>query len=79
MTELAIFDCDGGLVDSEPLACRSLEIALTNFGIEITYDEVAERFTGMGIKAVISDVKDRHGKDLTPAFWASVLMVLATV
>ena len=44
--ELLIFDCDGVLIDSEPVASRVLWQSLTRAGIDISYREVHERFTG---------------------------------
>lgn len=44
--ELLIFDCDGVLIDSEPLASRVLWQSLTRAGIAISCREVRERFTG---------------------------------
>ena len=73
MTELVIFDCDGVLIDNEPIACRSLAKALNEFGVEISYDEVVELHIGASIKGVIKDIKERYGRDLTPEFWAGHL------
>jgi HAD superfamily hydrolase (TIGR01509 family) len=44
--DLLIFDCDGVLVDSEALACRAVSEALSEFGLSLPVDEVAERFLG---------------------------------
>ena len=73
MTELVIFDCDGVLIDSEPLACRAMETALNNFGVAISYQEVVKHHIGSSIKGVMADIKDRYDVDLTPEFWAGHL------
>ena len=73
MTDLIIFDCDGVLIDSEPIACRTMETALNNFGVAISYEEVVEHHIGTSIKGVIADIKDRYEVDLTPEFWAGHL------
>ena len=44
--DLVIFDCDGVLVDSEPIANRVLCEQLEAAGLSITPDEVMSRFVG---------------------------------
>ncbi|WP_332715613.1 HAD family hydrolase [Pelagibacterium mangrovi] len=44
--ELIIFDCDGVLIDSEPVASRTLALALQRAGITITAEESHIVFTG---------------------------------
>ncbi len=44
---LLVFDCDGVLVDSEPLAGAVLNEALNELGLEISLAESAARFTGL--------------------------------
>jgi HAD superfamily hydrolase (TIGR01509 family) len=44
--DLIIFDCDGVLIDSEPLASRTLSEALTAAGVAMTPLEVHQTFTG---------------------------------
>ena len=39
MTELIIFDCDGVLVDSEPIANKTLIEVLGEIGLSITFEE----------------------------------------
>ena len=43
---LVIFDCDGVLIDSEPIASRTLAEALAAAGVAITPQEAHRRFTG---------------------------------
>lgn len=43
---LIIFDCDGVLIDSEPIASRTLAEALAAAGVDITPQEAHRRFTG---------------------------------
>jgi HAD superfamily hydrolase (TIGR01509 family) len=43
---LVIFDCDGVLIDSEPIASRTLAEALVDAGVAITPAEAHRRFTG---------------------------------
>ncbi|WJR68683.1 HAD-IA family hydrolase [Neorhizobium sp. CSC1952] len=44
--DLLIFDCDGVLINSEPIASRTLAKALQDAGAAITAEEVLVRFTG---------------------------------
>jgi HAD superfamily hydrolase (TIGR01509 family) len=44
--ELLILDCDGVVVDSEPIATRILAGMLNSLGVSIEAEEVAQRFTG---------------------------------
>jgi HAD superfamily hydrolase (TIGR01509 family) len=44
--ELLIFDCDGVLIDSEPVASKVLQEALQSAGVSISVGEVHSRFTG---------------------------------
>ncbi|WP_416797425.1 HAD family hydrolase [Ciceribacter azotifigens] len=45
-TELLIFDCDGVLIDSEPVASRVLWQTLNDADVAISLSEVHRRFTG---------------------------------
>lgn len=44
--ELLIFDCDGVLIDSEPVAARVLWQSLAQAGVAVSLSEVHARFTG---------------------------------
>ena len=46
MIELVIFDCDGVLIDSEPIANRVLARKLEEAGLRMTLDEVMTTFVG---------------------------------
>jgi len=48
--DLLIFDCDGVLIDSEPVASRLLAKALQQAGVRLTVSEVHRRFTGASEK-----------------------------
>jgi HAD superfamily hydrolase (TIGR01509 family) len=51
--ELIIFDCDGVLVDSEPIINRAHASVLTACGYSITEQELVERFCGMSEKCAV--------------------------
>ena len=62
--ELVIFDCDGVLVDSEPIAVRVDLVVLAQFGLELSETEVIERFVGRERKRDLRGVRrvlDRDG------------------
>ena len=51
-TKLVIFDCDGVLVDTEPLTDVALSEKLTGYGLPIAPHEVQQLFRGGTIQAV---------------------------
>lgn len=50
MIKLVIFDCDGVLVDSEPMTLKLIAQSLTQHGLSMTAGEVAAKFTGGALK-----------------------------
>jgi HAD superfamily hydrolase (TIGR01509 family) len=50
---LVIFDCDGVLVDSEPISISVLVQAMADLGVTITEDEAYERFLGKSLATLI--------------------------
>ncbi len=50
--ELVIFDCDGVLVDSEPIFNRVLHEFLISYGATLSFAECCETFTGKNRQAV---------------------------
>ncbi len=65
---LVIFDCDGVLVDSEPLAARVDAEMLGELGWAISVEEVAERFIGRSSADVRTVVESHLGRTL-PEGW----------
>lgn len=63
-----IFDHDGVLVDSEPLAMATLADLLAQHDAPITPDEAFARYLGTGLDFVITDAQERHGIELRPSF-----------
>jgi HAD superfamily hydrolase (TIGR01509 family) len=66
--KLVIFDCDGVLVDSEPLAARVLAEALLELGLHTTVDEVDRRYRGRSISDIVKDIEGRLSGPLPPNF-----------
>ena len=56
-TRLVIFDCDGVLVDSEPISVSVLVKAMNDLDVPITEEEVYGRFLGRSLATVIETMK----------------------
>ncbi|WP_449044857.1 HAD-IA family hydrolase [Paracoccus versutus] len=61
-----IFDCDGVLVDSEPLAAAEIEALLQGLGAPITRARIYDEFLGRSFSAIVEAARDQ-GVDLGPA------------
>ena len=72
MLSLVIFDCDGVLVDSEPIASRILAGVLSGLGYAVTAEECVARFTGISVAALVERVEQDWGRPL-PADFAESL------
>ncbi|AJD42898.1 HAD family hydrolase [Rhizobium sp. SEMIA 4085] len=59
-TRLVIFDCDGVLVDSEPISVSVLVEAMNDLGVPITEEEVYGRFLGKSLATVIETMKSEY-------------------
>lgn len=72
VTMLVIFDCDGVLVDSEPIANRILAEALSAEGLAMGTEEAAEAFVGLSMASVLAEAEARLRRALRPGFLAAV-------
>ncbi len=70
--ELIIFDCDGVLVDSEPIANRVMAEAVTALGWPLTTQDCIARFKGHHFDTVIAAVEARLGRPV-PEDWVADL------
>lgn len=71
--KLVIFDCDGVLVDSEPLVNRIEAEFFTQLGVRMSAQEACAQFKGKTVKQVAGALQARTGRDLTAEFgydWA---------
>jgi beta-phosphoglucomutase-like phosphatase (HAD superfamily) len=59
--DLVIFDCDGVLIDSELLSIRADQECLAECGIELSVDNILERYTGISFAGMVADLEERHG------------------
>jgi HAD superfamily hydrolase (TIGR01509 family) len=58
---LVIFDCDGVLVDSEPIACATVADALAARGVQTSSREIAERYIGLSAASMYRDIETHFG------------------
>jgi HAD superfamily hydrolase (TIGR01509 family) len=66
--ELVIFDCDGVLVDSEPIAVRVDALVLGRLGWDLTEAEIVERFVGRSESYMVGEIEAALGRRL-PGDW----------
>jgi beta-phosphoglucomutase-like phosphatase (HAD superfamily) len=72
--DAVLFDCDGVLVDSEPITNRVLAEMLGELGWQLTVEESMRIFTGKAVKDETALIEARTGFTVTPdwlaEFWA---------
>ena len=66
--ELVIFDCDGVLVDSEPISNTVLAQALTQIGLPTTPQQAISDYKGRHLRDVIEHAEQRLGGALPPGW-----------
>ena len=66
--DLVIFDCDGVLVDSEPIINRAHAEVLSQCGYLITEDELLARFCGMSDAEMLGIIEHERGRPLPPSY-----------
>ncbi|WP_020576206.1 HAD family hydrolase [Actinopolymorpha alba] len=64
--KLLIFDCDGILVDSEPLALRVDAMLFAELGWPLPEDEIARRFVGRTHDYMIGELEAHIGRAVPP-------------
>jgi HAD superfamily hydrolase (TIGR01509 family) len=67
--EAVLFDCDGVLVDSEPITNEVLRVMLGERGWHLTLDECMRIFTGKAVKDETALIEARTGQPLTPEWF----------
>jgi len=65
---LVIFDCDGVLVDSEPISCRVMAEALTAEGLPYTTEEIYRDFMGRAWADSLAIIEKRLGRPAREGF-----------
>ncbi|MCJ2050152.1 HAD family hydrolase [Methylobacterium sp. J-070] len=69
---LVIFDCDGVLVDSEPLSLACLTAGLKRIGVAIDLATVRARFTGTSMASIMAHIARDYGVTAPPGFVEAV-------
>ena len=62
--DLVIFDCDGVLIDSELLSVEADLACLAEDGIELSAEEILDRYTGISMAGMLADLEARYGRSL---------------
>ena len=65
---LVIFDCDGVLVDSEPIANRVFAKMLGTIGLPMTVDETIATFVGRSMASCLALIAERRGAPVPAGF-----------
>ncbi len=68
MFDAVLFDCDGVLVDSEPITNGVLREVLNESGWAITHDECVRIFVGKSVRDERARIEAETGKPLTDAW-----------
>ena len=66
--ELVIFDCDGVVVDSEPISAGVLRTMLAELGLDLTPEDVDAHFTGHTLARVLERAAALLGRPLPDSF-----------
>ena len=66
--DLVIFDCDGVLVDSEPISNGTLVNMLAEIGLPISFQESSGLFMGRSMHDIIGMVEERLGRNVPDGF-----------
>ncbi|MFT4011879.1 MAG: HAD family hydrolase [Paracoccus sp. (in: a-proteobacteria)] len=61
-----IFDCDGVLVDSEPLAAAELEAMFARLGVLVPAEAIYRDFLGRSVQNVVEVAARDHALDIAP-------------
>ena len=68
--DLVIFDCDGVLIDSEPISNRLFAECVTELGYPLTVEQSAVEFTGLPTTTCLDRIAERWGRPIPPGFEA---------
>jgi beta-phosphoglucomutase-like phosphatase (HAD superfamily) len=71
--DAVIFDCDGVLVDSEPITMAVLTAMANDAGLSLAEDDAAELFMGKSLREDIRIIESQLGKPL-PAGWTDAYL-----
>ena len=72
--EAVIFDCDGVLVDSEPIANRLFHRCLVNLGLSLSAAETNETFMGRSMDDCIAGAEAMLGRPVPNDVWTDLAL-----
>ena len=72
--DLVIFDCDGVLVDSEPITMRVLTQMLNEMGATLTVEETMRQYVGKSLRDGHPITRELIGRDLPSEFYDAFVM-----
>lgn len=58
---LLLFDCDGTLVDSEPLLAEEMAIGLNSVGLPFAITDYLGEFRGARFRSIVAELQQRYG------------------
>ncbi|MEZ5730129.1 MAG: HAD family phosphatase [Burkholderiaceae bacterium] len=64
-----VFDCDGVLVDSEPISCRVLCEMLNELGVRIDVETTVRTFVGKPVRQELDIIEQLTGRPLPPDWY----------
>lgn len=70
--DLVIFDCDGVLVDSEPLANRTLSQCFQDAGFPIGYEDCCANMIGLSLTSCFAMAEEWHGRPVPDDLLATI-------
>jgi HAD superfamily hydrolase (TIGR01509 family) len=68
VVDLVIFDCDGVLVDSEMITNRIFAQMLNELGIQVSIDDMFEKFVGRSMPQCLEVITGMLGRDVPAGF-----------
>lgn len=71
--DLVIFDCDGVLIDSEPVSARVVAAQRTALGLPTSAEEAQQRFVGMSLMELQTRFGEELGQPL-PDHWRDTMV-----
>jgi HAD superfamily hydrolase (TIGR01509 family) len=77
--DAVIFDCDGTLVDSEPLAFEAIAGEAEVIGLALMAEKDRDLFNGQSMAGCLLAIEQRFGKRLPPCFEASMRQRMAAL
>ncbi len=72
LPELVIFDCDGVLVDSEPIANSTLAAAITRLGLPMSLARTRAAYVGLSMRQIMDNISGLIGQQI-PDSWRQTL------